>query len=71
MSVHGARGQLRESMKELLIRWELVREKWDDPASRAFEKDYLIPLEPAANKAVAAMDEMAELLRRVRKECGG
>ena len=70
MSVHGARGQLKESMKELLIRWDIVREKWDDPAARAFEKDFLLPLEPAANKAVSAMDEMAEILRRVKRECG-
>ena len=70
MSVHGARGQLKESTRELMVRWDLVRESWDDPASRAFEKDFLVHLGPAVNKAVSAMDEMAETLRKVKRECG-
>jgi hypothetical protein len=37
--------------------------------SRGFERDFLLPLEPAARGAMAAMDKMAELLAKARREC--
>jgi hypothetical protein len=56
-------------LSELMLKWEQVRLKWDDPASRAFEQEFLVPLEPVIRGALTAMDEMADLLAKAQREC--
>ncbi len=51
------------------MKWEQTQERWDDPASRAFEKEFLAPMERLGHSAVTAIDEMMELLSRVQRDC--
>ncbi len=69
MSLTSARGQLKGALRELSLKWERTKESWNDPASRAFEKDFLVPLEPTVRRSCDAMDGMVELLERARQEC--
>jgi hypothetical protein len=64
-----ARNQLKASLSQIFQVWNETRERWDDPASRGFEKDFLLTLEPPAKAALTAMEEMGELLSKARREC--
>jgi hypothetical protein len=70
MSVATARSKLVANLKELLTRWDRVRDHWDDPVSRDFEKEYLAPLDGKVRAGVSAMEHMYELLDRAKRDCG-
>ena len=69
MSLHEARGTLAKSFKELMLRWADVRANWDDAQARAFEETVLRNLEADMRVAGAAMDQAAQLLNQVRRDC--
>ncbi len=69
MSMTSARSNLQTAMKDLLIRWDRIKEKWDDPVSRDIEKNLIDQLEPRVKSAVGAMGEMDEVLMRAMSEC--
>jgi hypothetical protein len=69
MSVHEARGTLAKAMKELMTRWADVKGNWDDVQSRAFEETYLRNLESDLRVAASAMDQVAQVLHQVRRDC--
>jgi hypothetical protein len=69
VSLPSARGQLKSSLAQLKVTWEQLRPLWNDPVSRGFERDFLLPLEPAARATMAAMDKMGDLLARCRHDC--
>lgn len=69
MSVYESRGQIAKGMKNLLMRWQETRGDWDDAVSRAFEKDFLEPLEMDVKNAMGAMDQMNAILQQARKDC--
>ena len=70
MGVYEGRGQLAKGIKELLHRWSEARMSWDDPVSRAFEKDHLLPLELDLKSAVSAMEHIATVISQVKRDCG-
>ncbi|MEX0655389.1 MAG: hypothetical protein WD534_12380 [Phycisphaeraceae bacterium] len=69
MSMHAGRAKLHEAFKQLTRQWQQTQRDWQDPASRAFEKKYLQPLESDVRMAGTAMGRMSELLQRARREC--
>lgn len=70
MGVYESRGQIEKSMKDLLARWEQAKTAWNDPMSRAFEQERLVPLERDLRQAAGAMEQMGALLRQIRNACG-
>lgn len=69
MSVHEGGGRLGKAMKELLMHWEETKQAWNDPVSRAFEQEHLVPLTMDLKTTIAAMGQMALVLDNVRREC--
>lgn len=69
MGVYEGRGQLSKAIKLLELRWQEARMSWDDSAAEHFEKKFLEPLESDLRTAVSAMDHMAGVLARVRRDC--
>ena len=70
MSVHAGKAKLTRGLKDLKARWDVARTKWDDAASRDFEKKHLEHLEPRTRIVLSAMDHMSEILARIRRDCG-
>ena len=70
MGVDYSRTRLQQTLKELMLRWEKAREDWDDQVSREFQETYLDTLEPKVKATMDAMEEMAEILRKLRRDCG-
>jgi len=69
MGVHEGRGQLSKIMRELSLHWHETKMTWQDSRSKEFEKNVLEPLEADLKTAVAAMDQMSNLLNRIYTEC--
>lgn len=70
MSLNSSRNKLHANVKELMARWERAKAKWDDTQCRDFEKRHLEPLEPKVRHAAEAMERMATVLARAKRECG-
>ncbi len=70
MSVEHSRNRLRQSHKDLMLRWDKANAFWDDRVSREFGERFLDPLEPRIRATMEAMEEMSELLRKIKRQCG-
>ena len=69
MGMYEGRGTLAKGFKDLNLRWQTARGEWDDSVAESFEKTYMEPLEMALRQAIAAMDQAAASLSRVRSDC--
>lgn len=69
MGLQESRGKITRSMQDLMSLWASTQVHWNDNNSQAFEAKYLKPLEMDVRVAGAAMDEMAVLLVKVRRDC--
>lgn len=70
MSLSGGRSKLHNAMKVLVVRWEAVKEAWDDPVRRDFEAHFWEPVEGEVPLALRAIDRLDQVLHRLRQECG-
>ena len=70
MSVSGGRVKVQVALKDLLAKWDLVREHWNDDVARAFQEHRLDPLEGQVRSAITAMEKMRELIAKTKAECG-
>jgi hypothetical protein len=70
MSLSVAKANLVDALKQFRIRWDRVKDVWDDDARRQFEKDFIEGLEPRVIAAAKGLDHVAELLAKVKRECG-
>ena len=64
-----SRTRLRYAADKLWLKWEDTRDRWNDSASRDFEHDHLLPLEPKLAAALRAMSLLSEVLQRAEQEC--
>jgi hypothetical protein len=62
-------GRLQHALKHLREQWDIAQDTWDDPASRDFEKNHLIPLEQNTKNAIVGMEKLTEVLGRIRGQC--
>ena len=69
MGLYEGRGNLNKGLKDLLIKWQQTREDWDDAVADEFEKIYLEPLQQALRSASSAMDQMAQVMSNVDRDC--
>ena len=69
MGMYEGRGNLAKGFKDLHLKWLTAKADWDDSVADGFEKTYLEPLEMSVRQAIAAMDQTAQSLSRVRSEC--
>lgn len=68
-NVHSAANRLKHSLRDLLEHWDATRETWQDAVAREFEERQIRPLESATNAAMNGMQDLAEVLARVRADC--
>jgi hypothetical protein len=69
MSAGGSQGRLVGASKELALKWEQTRNFWRDEKSREFERKYLQDLFMGVDRAVAVIEKLDELLKKVRSDC--
>ena len=69
MSLLVGQAKLQDALKQLRIVWRETKTKWDDEASRAFEREHLEPLEPKIRATMIALARLDEVARAAEREC--
>jgi hypothetical protein len=69
VSVQSAEAILMDAIKQLRQRWDRIKDRWDDPASRQIQKEFIDPLEPMVRAAMGALDHTGSLMSAARREC--
>lgn len=69
MSLDVGRYRLLSAHKALLERWEETRLVWQDGVREEFAKDHLDPLTPTILATLGAIDQLAQVMGRIRQEC--
>jgi hypothetical protein len=71
MSMDVGRYRLLSAHKNMLERWEETRLVWQDQVRQEFAKEHLDPLTPTILATLGAIDQLAQILGRLRQECNG
>lgn len=71
MSVNDGMGAMNKALRSLHVQWDRTADGWQDHLRGRFETDHLEPLEIDVKATVNAMNRLAELFARVRRECSG
>lgn len=69
MGAYESAAKLNKAMRELLFHWNEATAAWNDPNSKRFEENCIVPLQAEVRNAGTAMSEMAALLDQIRREC--
>jgi len=69
MSTKGSASNLVQAVKNLAFEWEQTKSYWHDVKSQEFEKTYLQDLPTLATRATSVMEELDNLLKKVRSDC--
>jgi hypothetical protein len=69
MSAGGSKSRLVSAARELKLKWEDTKNYWRDEKSRDFERNYLRELFTDVEKAVAVIEKLDELLKKIRSDC--
>jgi hypothetical protein len=69
MSLLDSKAMLSSATKELLARWEDVKNVWSDAQSKAFEQNYILMIENDVRSAMSALDSMNQVLLRIESDC--
>ena len=64
-------GQTRilRAAKSLREEWRATTEHWKDSTRAAFEREHLQPLAPQVTLMLAAVQQLADVLAQVEKDC--
>jgi len=69
MNVSGSAANLVQSLKNLTNEWEMTKSFWHDVKSQEFERTYLEPLPGHIAMAITVMEEIDQLLKKIRSDC--
>ena len=69
MSAKTSANNLVTALKDLSYRWQETQAFWHDIKSREFEQTYIADLPGHVSRAVAVMEEIDGLIRKVRSDC--
>ena len=69
MSAGASKSRLAAATKELALKWEDTKNYWRDEKSAEFERKYLQELFAGMDKAIAVIEKLDELLKKVRSDC--
>ena len=69
MSLGVSAAALEAASRDLMIHWEQAQATWNDAKSREFAKEWLEELPMMASQATKIMQEIDNLIRKVRNDC--
>ena len=69
MSLSGNKGRLVGLTRDIALEWAETRNYWRDAKSEEFERRFMSELAAHVNRAVLIMEQMEELLKKVRSDC--
>ena len=69
MSTRTSAANLSQAIKDLSLEWQQTKGSWNDVKSQQFEREYLETLPQHVARAMAVIEELDGLLRKVRTDC--
>jgi len=69
MSLSGNKGRLVGLTRDIALEWAETRNYWRDAKSEEFERRFMSELSVHVNRAVIVLEQMDELLKKVRSDC--
>jgi hypothetical protein len=69
MNTRTSAANLAQAMKELSLAWQRTRADWRDAKSIEFDDRYLEVLPQHVARATSAMEEIDNLMKKVRSDC--
>lgn len=69
MSVKSSRGSLAKAVRDLHVAWQQTENYWRDDKAREFDERYIAPLPDAINSASSIIEELDQILTRIRRDC--
>lgn len=69
MSARAGAAKLLSAYRDLVLRMDRIRPEWDDPVRRAFDHEFIEPLELEVRAAIAAMEALDHVLEDARRAC--
>jgi len=69
MNLSGNKGRLTGLTRELMFAWDDTKNHWRDAKSEEFERKYVQELSAHVNRATLVLEQLEELLKRVRSDC--
>lgn len=69
MSTSGSGARLTALTKHLELQWRQTRQVWMDAKADEFERNVMRELETVANITCAGIDNLEQILRKVRSDC--
>jgi hypothetical protein len=70
MSIGVGRAKLLGASKDLMLRWEKAKLHWSDDKARELQEEFLEPLERTVKSAVSAIERVAGVVEKARRDCG-
>ena len=69
MSMSGNKGRLVGLTRDISLEWAETKNYWRDVKSEEFERRFMGELSAHVNRAVLVLEQMEELLKKVRSDC--
>jgi len=69
MNLSGNRGRLVGLTRELSLEWAETKNRWHDAKSEEFDRKFMVELAAHVNRAVVVLEQLEELLKKVRNDC--
>ena len=67
---HSAAGRLKSAALDFSNVMNAAREHWQDQKAEDFERQRIAPILRSVETACLAMDEMAQIVAQMQRECG-
>jgi hypothetical protein len=67
-NVMAGSSRLKHAIRSLQEHWRGVESTWTDDVRHRFEERHLAPLDPATDAALIALQKLADVLDRVRRD---
>jgi hypothetical protein len=69
MSLSGNKGRLVGLTRDISLEWAETKNYWRDVKSEEFDHRFMAELSVHVNRAVLVLEQMDELLKKVRSDC--
>jgi hypothetical protein len=69
MNLSGNKGRLIGLTRELSLQWAETKNHWHDAKSEEFDRRFMTELSAQVNRALLVMEQMEELLKKIRSDC--
>ena len=69
MNLSGNKSRLVGLTRELSLQWDETKNFWRDTKSDEFDRKYMVELSAQVDRTVVVLDQLEELLKKMRSDC--